>query len=200
LPYTWTDEELGLLRCLYPHKLSTATVDDDGCFLLDMNDEINTHASQLVTSRAAADTNGYYCLVHLYDSVNHAQERYENVILLRQQDEGAYIYATADITEGLQLFGTYENSTFYHLFHDYGFFSPYPRLWVFVDDEDELTIFEVSLLQDDSGYDYDFKPHNIPRQDNMTYMYHATSNHLSSVLAAELIDVVQHKSSNVNPK
>ena len=197
LPYTWTGEERNLLSGLYPYELATTTIDDDGCFMLDMTEEINIRASQLVTSRNAG-TKGYNCLVPLYDSVNHIQEGNENSLLSGQRDGGATVSTTKHISKGQELRSSYGNNAFYRLFRDYGFFSPYPRLWIFEDEEGDEISFKISL-RDDGGYDFDFNPKHSAKQVNITFLYHAISNHLMSVFDSEPLEVRQ-RSATVNSK
>lgn len=197
LPYTWTEEERNLLSGLYPYELTTRSIDDKGCFVLDMTKEVNIRASQVVTSRNAGTT-GYNCLVPLYDSVNHGQEGEENSLLSAQRDGGAVVNATKHISKGQQVLSSYGNDAFYRLFHVYGFFSPYPRLWEFKDDGGEEISFKV-ILREDGSYDFDFNPKRVAKQENVTFLYHAISNHLMAVFDTEPLEV-RYKSGTVNSK
>ncbi len=197
LPYTWTEEERNLLSGLYPYELATTTIDDDGCFMLDMTKEINIRASQLVTSRNAG-TKGYNCLIPIYDSVNHIQEGNENSLLSGHRDGGAIVGATKHISKGQELRSSYGNNAFYRLFRDYGFFSPYPRLWIFKDEEGDEISFKI-ILREDGGYNFDFNPKHLAKQENVTFLYHAISNHLVAVFDSEPL-AVRQRSGTVNSK
>jgi hypothetical protein len=180
LPHTWTDEERELLSGLYPSDLASNSA-LPLCNSLNMSEETYVRALQLVVARSVGNEESV-CMVPLFDSINHGQQGYENCAITGLE-EGGSIHATDDIAEHQQLFDTFGNNAFFRLFRDYGFFSPYPRLWVFEDDSGREISFKIH--ETDEGYDFDFNPNNEPYQNDVNYLYNAITIHLSSVFATE---------------
>jgi hypothetical protein len=194
LPFIWAEEERGLLNGLYPGDLATSTVHDI-CDTLDINDKKSILAFQLANARCAESKNSY-CMIPLFDSINHGQEGHENSAL-ESINKGYLIQATHDINEKQQLFDTFGSNNFQRLFHDYGFFSQYPRLWVFEDETGTRVSFKI--FQREGGYEFDFNPNNEPHQLNVIYMQHAINRHISLVLANEPKGFT-NRSSNIQSK
>jgi hypothetical protein len=177
LSHAWTDEERDLLRGLYPHDLTSNAILFK-CGSLDMNEEINLRALQLVIARSVGDEENV-CMAPLFDSINHGQQGYENSAI-GALDDGTSVYATDNIEKGQQLFDSFGGNEFFRLFRDYGFLSQYPRLWLFEDNAGREISFKI--LETDEGYNFDFNPNNEPYQDDIYFMRDAIKSHLSSVL------------------
>jgi len=178
LPYTWTDEERDLLSGLYPTDLSTHKAGDI-CEMIDVENELHLRALQLVGSRDVGSFD-HFCIVPLFDSINHGQEGYVNSYLSGEHDEGFSVYTYDEIEGQQQLLDTFGDNSFYRLFRDYGFFSQYPRLWVFKDEEG--TEIHFKIYENEEGYDFDFNPFKAPYQWNMKFMLRAVNNHLSTIV------------------
>jgi hypothetical protein len=201
LPYIWSKEERGLLSGLYPRDLKESAA-HEMCHMLDMNKETNIQAFQLVVSRAGDGGFGgedYTCMIPLYDSINHAQESYQNSAFKGHFENYLEVFAVGSISENKQLLDSFTDSSFYFLFQNFGFLSQYPRLWVFEDENNHQKIsFKISELKDGS-FDFDFNPELMPHQNDLGYMYEAISSHLSSLLESEPLGIRQ-KSSTVSYK
>ncbi len=143
LSYTWAEEECNLLSELYPSTLVTTTAPDLCNNNIDMDDPTNIDALQLVGARSSGNED-YQGLMPLFDSINHAQWGYGNTAIMGDKDVDFIIYATQHINQKQQLFTTYGENSFYSLFLGYGFFSPYPRSWVF---EEEIPQKDTLLIQ-----------------------------------------------------
>ena len=194
LPFAWTDEERDLLSGLHPSYMAETGAHEicdmycDGCNL-DMSDATNLLSFQLVKARAAAGKDDVTCMIPLFDAINHAQEGNENTVLMGDYDEEFAVAAIDDIDENNQLFDSFGDNAVHRLFYEYGFFSQYPRLWVFEDHAGEEISFIMYEL--DEGYDFDFNPHNLPNQHNIRYVYDELSKHLLTVLATEPLGFTQ---------
>jgi hypothetical protein len=160
------------------------------CPMLNMTDERNIRALQLVGSRSV-ENNDYICMVPLFDSINHAQEGYENSELGGHHEDEFVVLATNDISEREQVMDTFGDNSFHRLYSDYGFFSQYPRLWVFVDNDSGKQISFQILEEQDEGYQFNFNPSNMPYQEDMSYMYYVITKHLSSILNTEPLGFTQ---------
>jgi hypothetical protein len=201
LPYIWSKEERGLLSGLYPRDLEESAA-HEMCHMLDMNNETNIQAFQLVISRAGDGGLGgedYTCMIPLYDSINHAQESYQNSAFKGHFENYLEVFAVGSISENKQLLDSFTDSSYYFLFQNFGFLSQYPRLWVFEDENNNQKIsFKISEMKDGS-FDFDFNPELMPHQDDLAYMYEAISSHLSSILESEPSGIRQ-KSSTVSDR
>ncbi len=140
LSHAWTDEERDLLHGLYPHDLTSNAILFK-CGLLDMNEEINLRALQLVIARSVSDEENV-CMAPLFDSINHGQEGYENSAI-GALDDGTSVYAIDNIEKDQQLFDSFGGNEFFCLFRDYGFLSHYPRLWLFEDNAGREISFKI---------------------------------------------------------
>ena len=121
---------------------------------------------------------------------NHIQEGNENSLLSGQEGGGATVSTTKHILTGQELRSSYGNNAFYRLFHDFGFFSPYSRLWIF-EDEDGDEISSKKTSRDGGGCNFDFNPKYSAKQENVTFLYHAITNHLMAVFDCEPLEVRQ---------
>jgi hypothetical protein len=191
LPYSWTDEERILLSGLYPRDLSTEKAQEI-CDNIDFSNEWNLRALQLAGSRSAGDDT-LVCMIPLFDSINHAQEGFENAALGGHRSDGYVIFATDEIAEKGQLFDSFGDNSFSRLFRSYGFLSQYPRLFGF---EDNFGIyFTFKIFENDGHYEFDFNPDDAPHQRNLIYMQGALLDHLSTVLSLEPLIFQQRRTS-----
>jgi len=195
LPYVWTDEERNLLSGLYPASLLMNTA-SEMCDNIDISDSTSARALQLVGTRTAGNTD-FVCLIPLFESLNHAPHGYENTVMGGYDKVGFSIHATNEIAADQQLFYFYGDGSFSRLFHDYGFFSQYPRLWRFEDSAGNEIKFKI--YKEGEVFGFDFNPDDVPYQNSTSYMQQEVKNHLDNVLATEPVGY-SLKSQTINPK
>jgi hypothetical protein len=110
---------------------------------------------------------------------------------------GFSIHATNEIAADKQLFYSYGDGSFSRLFHDFGFFPQYPRLWRFEDSNGNEINFII--YKEGNVFSFDFNPDDVPHQNCTSYMQQEVKNHLKYVLATEPVGY-SLKSQTINPK
>jgi hypothetical protein len=166
------------------------------CDNIDISDRTSARALQLVGTRTAGNSD-FVCLIPLFESLNHAQHGYENTVMGGYDKVGFSIHATNEIAADQQLFYFYGDGSFSRLFHDFGFFSQYPRLWRFEDSNGNEIKFII--YKEGNDFSFDFNPDDVPYQNCTIYMQQEVKNHLKYVLATEPVGY-SLKSQTINPK